>query len=241
MIEVNDLRKSFKAVHALRGVSFTAFDGEVTGLIGPNGAGKTTTLRILYTVLTPDGGSAAVDGFDVRANAREVQRRIGVLADARGLYPRLTSREHIRYFGRLHGLKGAELERRIDRLIDMLDMGAIADRPAHGFSKGQSMKVALARALVHHPPNLLLDEPTAGLDVASARATRALIRRIRDEGRCVLFTSHIMQEVGALCDKLVVIGDGLVRANGTPDELRRATGKADLEEAFMSATGTGET
>ncbi len=238
MIEVNDLRKSFKAVHALRGVSFNALDGEVTGLIGPNGAGKTTTLRILYTVLTPDRGSAAVDGFDVRVSAREVQRRIGVLADARGLYPRLTSREHIRYFGRLHGLKGADLERRIDRLIDMLDMGAIADRFAHGFSKGQSMKVALARALVHHPPNVLLDEPTAGLDVASARATRALIRRIRDEGRCVLFTSHIMQEVGALCDKLVVIGDGLVRANGTPDELRRATGKADLEEAFMAATRT---
>ena len=240
MIEVNDLHKSFKAVHALRGVSFTAPDGEVTGLIGPNGAGKTTTLRILYTVLTPDRGSAAVDGFDVRASAREVQRRIGVLADARGLYPRLTSREHIRYFGRLHGLKGADLERRIDRLIDMLDMGAIVDRFTHGFSKGQSMKVALARALVHHPPNVLLDEPTAGLDVAGARATRALIRRIRDEGCCVLFTSHIMQEVEALCDKLVVIGEGLVRANGTPDELRRATGKADLEEAFMSATGTGE-
>ena len=235
MIDVDGLEKSFKAVHALKGVSFRAEDGEITGLIGPNGAGKTTTLRILYTVLKPDRGSAAVDGFDVRAERREVQ-----LADSRGLYPRLTAREHVRYFGRLHGLKGADLERRIDRLVEMLDMGEFADRRAKGFSKGQTMKVALARALVHEPHNVLLDEPTNGLDVASARATRALIRRIRDEGRCVLFSSHIMTEVEQLCDKLVVIGDGAVIANGTVDELRRQTGQDDLEEAFMLATGTGE-
>ena len=238
MIDVDGLEKSFKAVHALRGVSFRAEDGEITGLIGPNGAGKTTTLRILYTVLRPDRGAAAVDGYDVRAERREVQRRIGVLADSRGLYPRLTAREHVRYFGRLHGLKGAELERRIDRLVEMLDMGEFADRRAQGFSKGQTMKVALARALVHEPHNVLLDEPTNGLDVASARATRALIRRIRDDGRCVLFSSHIMSEVEQLCDKLVVLGDGAVIANGTVDELRRQTGQADLEEAFMQATGS---
>ncbi len=240
MIEVADLEKSFKAVHALRGVSFSASDGEITGLIGPNGAGKTTTLRILYTVLRPDSGTATVDGFDSRKAPREVQRRIGVLADSRGLYPRLTAREHVRYFGRLHGLRGAVLENRIDELIRMLDMDEIADRRTKGFSKGQTMKVALARALVHNPHNVLLDEPTNGLDVASARAIRDLIRRIRDEGRCVLFSSHIMSEVEQLCDKLVVVGHGVVLANGTVADLRRSTGKQDLEEAFMRATETDE-
>ena len=240
MIEVEGLEKSFHAVHALRGVSFTAGDGEITALIGPNGAGKTTTLRILYTVLKPDRGSARVDGFDSRREPREVQRRIGVLADSRGLYPRLTAREHVRYFGRLHGLAGAVLERRIDDLIHMLDMGDIADRRTKGFSKGQTMKVALARALVHRPHNVLLDEPTNGLDVAAARAIRDLIRRIRDEGRCVLFSSHIMSEVEQLCDKLVVIGRGVVLANGTVDDIRRRTGEQDLEEAFIRATESGD-
>ncbi len=238
MIEVRDLRKAFKNVEALRGISFDAPDGEITGLIGPNGAGKTTTLRILYTVLTPDRGTATVDGFDTARATRQVQRRIGVLSDSRGLYPRLTAREHIRYFGRLHGMKGVALEREIDVLIDMLDMGEFAERRVNGFSRGQTMKVALARALVHRPHNVLLDEPTNGLDVASSRAMRALIRRIRGEGRCVLFSSHIMQEVAALCDRIIVIGNGLVLANGTPDEIRRTTGESDLEEAFLTATGT---
>ena len=236
MIEVKNLHKAFKSVHALRGISLTALDGQITGLIGPNGAGKTTTLRILYTVLKPDSGSAAVDGFDTVSAMRDVQHRIGVLCDSRGLYPRLTAREHIRYFGRLHGMQGAALEGRIDALFETLDMGEFADRPAKGFSRGETLKVALARALVHRPGNVLLDEPTNGLDVASSRAMRALIRRIRDEGRCILFSSHIMQEVAALCDKIIVIGKGRVLANGTPAELRRATGKADLEEAFMTAT-----
>ena len=240
MIEVEGLEKSFKAVHALRGVSFTADDGEITALIGPNGAGKTTTLRILYTVLRPDRGSARVDGFDSRREPREVQRRIGVLADSRGLYPRLTAREHVRYFGRLHGLAGAALESRIDELMVMLDMGDIADRRTKGFSKGQTMKVALARALVHRPHNVLLDEPTNGLDVAAARAIRELIRRIRDEGRCVLFSSHIMSEVEQLCDKLVVIGRGVVLVDGTVADIRRSTGEQDLEEAFIRATQTGD-
>jgi sodium transport system ATP-binding protein len=239
MIEVEGLEKSFKTVQALRGVSFAASDGEITGLIGPNGAGKTTTLRILYTVLRPDRGSARIDGFDSRREPREVQRRIGVLADSRGLYPRLTAREHVRYFGRLHGLAGASLEARIDELVRMLDMNDIADRRTKGFSKGQTMKVALARALVHNPHNVLLDEPTNGLDVGAARAVRDLIRRIRDEGRCVLFSSHIMSEVEELCDKLVVVGHGVVLANGTVAELRARTGKHDLEEAFLRATETG--
>ena len=239
MIEVEGLEKSFKAVHALRGVSFSASDGEITGLIGPNGAGKTTILRILYTVLRPDSGSASIDGYDSRKAPRDVQRRIGVLADSRGLYPRLTAREHVRYFGRLHGLRGADLESRIDDLILMLDMNDIADRRTKGFSKGQTMKVALARALVHNPHNVLLDEPTNGLDVVGARNIRNLIRRIRDEGRCVLFSSHIMSEVEQLCDKLVVVGQGVVLANGTVAELRQRTGEQDLEEAFIRATETG--
>ena len=233
MIEVEGLEKSFKAVHALRGVSFSAYDGEITGLIGPNGAGKTTTLRILYTVLRPGRGSAKVDGFDSRLEPREVQRRIGVLADSRGLYPRLTAREHVRYFGRLHGLAGASLEARIDVLVSMLDMDDIADRRTKGFSKGQTMKVALARALVHNPHNVLLDEPTNGLDVGAARAVRNLIRRIREEGRCVLY---IMSEVEQLCDRLVVVGHGVVLANGTAAELRARTGQQDLEEAFIQMT-----
>ena len=233
MIEVEGLEKSFKAVHALRGVSFSAYDGEITGLIGPNGAGKTTTLRILYTVLRPGRGSAKVDGFDSRLEPREVQRRIGVLADSRGLYPRLTAREHVRYFGRLHGLAGSSLEARIDALVSMLDMDDIADRRTKGFSKGQTMKVAPARALVHNPHNVLLDEPTNGLDVGAARAVRNLIRRIREEGRCVLY---IMSEIEQLCDRLVVVGHGVVLANGTAAELRARTGQQDLEEAFIKMT-----
>jgi len=236
MIEVAGIEKRFKGVTALAGLSFAAGDGEITGLVGPNGAGKTTTLRILYTVLRPDAGHARIDGHDVVAARREVQRRIGVLADTRGLYPRLTAREHVRYFGRLHGLGGAALEREIDRWIAVLEMADIADRRAEGFSKGQAMKVALARALVHRPQNLLLDEPTNGLDVAASRAVRALIRTIRDEGRCVLFSSHIMPEVESLCDRIVVIGRGRVLATGTPGELRERTGTGDLEEAFVAAT-----
>ena len=236
MIKIENLYKAFKNVQALRGVGLTANDGEITGLIGPNGAGKSTTLRIIYTVLKPDSGSAAVDGFDTVADAREVQRRIGVLSDGRGLYPRLTAREHIRYFGRLHEMGGAALERRIDGLVDLLDMGEFADRRAKGYSRGQTLKVALARALVHRPHNVLLDEPTNGLDVGTTRSMRELIRRIRDEGRCVLFSSHLMQEVAALCDKIVVIGRGLVLAEGTLGQFRHATGKSDLEEAFLVAT-----
>ena len=237
MIEVQDLYKSFGSIDALKGVSFRAPDGQVTGIIGPNGAGKTTTLRILYTLLRPDRGRALVDGFDGVRSPRDVQARIGVLPDVRGLYPRLTGREHIRYFGRLHGINGSELSRRIEDLISTLGMEAFADRRAKGFSKGQTLKVALARALVHQPHNVLLDEPTNGLDVASSRAVRELIDSFRNEGRCVLFSSHIMHEVAALCDKVVVISQGRIIHNGTLDELREATGVHDLEEAYLVAVG----
>ena len=241
MIEVKNLRKTFNSVNALDGIAFTARDGEVTGLIGPNGAGKTTALRIIYTVMRPDSGSALVDGFDTTTGRREVQRRIGVLPDSRGLYPRLTAREHIRYYGRLHGMNGKPLEHRIDNLIETLAITDFADRRAKGFSKGQARKVAMARALVHEPRNLLLDEPTNGLDIASCRAVHALIRDIRDRGRCVLFCSHIMAEVAAISDRIVIITQGRVVAQGRPEELLRQTGEDDLEEMFLAVTGGGAT
>jgi sodium transport system ATP-binding protein len=240
MIEVNDLYKSFGKVTALRGVSFTALDGQITGLLGPNGAGKTTSLRILYTILKPDQGTARIDGFDTARNPQEIQRRIGALPDAHGLYPRLTTRENIRYYGQLHGLQGASLERNIDELIDLLDMQDIADRRTEGFSSGQRVKVAIGRALVHKPQNILLDEPTNGLDVMSTRAMRDFICRFRDEGRCVLFSSHIMQEVSALCDNIVILAHGEVAACGSPEELRRSTGQDSLEDAFVAAIGSEE-
>lgn len=235
MIAVEGLWKAFRSVQAVRDLSFLARDGQITGLIGPNGAGKTTTLRILYTVLKPDRGRALVDGHDSVTERFAVQRRIGVLPDNRGLYPRLTAREHIRYYGRLHGMAGNALENRIEVLLERLGMADIADRRAKGFSKGQTLKVALARALVHEPHNVMLDEPTNGLDIASSRAVRQLIRDMRDQGRCILFSSHIMAEVEALCDRLVVIADGRVMAEGTPAELRQLTGHQDLEEVFLRA------
>jgi sodium transport system ATP-binding protein len=240
MIEVLNLHKSFKKVVAVEDVSFTAPDGQITGLLGPNGAGKTTSLRILYTVYRADRGTAKVDGFDAAVSPRAVQRRIGVLPDNIGLYPRLTSREHIRYFGRLHDLPPDEVERSTDELIKLLDMADIADRRTEGFSHGQRVKVALARALVHHPKNLLLDEPTNGLDVMSTRIVRRLLQRLRDEGQCILFSSHVMQEVSALCDRIVVVARGRVAASGTADELRVATGQASLEDAFVAAIGSEE-
>jgi sodium transport system ATP-binding protein len=244
MIEVSHLSKSFgppKArVQALRDVSFSAPDGHITGLLGPNGAGKTTALRCLYTVLTPDSGQARIDGFDSVTQPLEVKRRIGVLPDNHGLYPRLTSRENIRYYGRLHGLSGATLEAAIDHLIVLLEMADIADRRTEGFSSGQRIKVAIARALVHAPRNILLDEPTNGLDVMSTRAMRTFIRRLRDEGRGVLFSSHIMQEVSALCDHIVIINQGEVAAAGTPADLLRLTGQDNLEDAFVQTIGSEE-
>jgi sodium transport system ATP-binding protein len=240
MIQVQGLSKSFGNVRAVQDVSFFAPDGQITGLLGPNGAGKSTTLRMLYTLLRPDSGSAQVDGFDVRQSPLEVQRRIGVLADARGIYPRLTSRENIRYYGHLHELEGQTLETQIDGLSRLLDMREIMDRRAEGFSTGEKLKVAIARALVHNPKNVLLDEPTNGLDVMSTRAMRQFILRLREEGKCVLFTSHIMQEVAALCDQIVIISHGEVSATGSPNDLRRQTGQANLEDAFVTVIGSEE-
>ncbi|WNG21273.1 ATP-binding cassette domain-containing protein [Cystobacter fuscus] len=240
MIDVTNLHKRFGAVTAVEDVSFRAEDGVVTGLLGPNGAGKTTTLRMLYSLIRPDRGSVKVDGLDVAERPLDVRRALGVLPDARGLYPRLTAREHVRYAGELHGLSGAALDSRIAELVELLDMKDIADRRTEGFSQGERMKVALARALVHGPRNVLLDEPTNGLDVMSTRAVRTLIRRLREQGHCIVFSSHVMQEVAALCDRIVVVARGRVVADGTPDELRARTGKENLEEAFVAVIGSDQ-
>jgi sodium transport system ATP-binding protein len=237
MIRVEGLTRSFGAVRAVDGVGFEARDGRITGLLGPNGAGKSTTLRVLYTVLRPDSGSASVDGVDVVADPLGARRRIGVLPHGAGIYPQLTARENIAYFGRLHGLGEDALAERIEALIADLEMGTIADRRAKGFSQGERIKVALARALVHAPGNLLLDEPTNGLDVMATRALRALMLRLREAGHCILFSSHVMQEVAALCDEIVIVDKGRVVAAGTPEALRDRFRSATLEDAFVSAIG----
>ncbi|MFA7443061.1 MAG: ATP-binding cassette domain-containing protein [Lysobacteraceae bacterium] len=244
MIDVQDLHKQFKTktgtVKAVSGVSFSARDGEITGLLGPNGAGKTTTMRMLYTLMKPDRGAVRVDGLDAFAEAEAVRRRLGVLPDARGVYKRLTARENIAYFGRLHGLGEADIARRIDHLVKALGMEDVIDRQTEGFSQGQRTKTAIARALVHDPKNVILDEPTNGLDVMTTRAMREFLLRLREEGRCVIFSSHIMQEVAALCDRIVIIAKGEVVAQGTADELRAQTGEQNLEDAFVKAIGSEE-
>lgn len=234
------VRSTTRRVTAVNDVSFVARDGEVTGLLGPNGAGKTTTLRMLSTLLTPDSGSACIDSHDIAQGRAQVRRRLGVLGDAKGLYWRLTARENIAYFGRLHGLAESEARLRADTLIDELGLHALADRPTQGFSQGERMKVAIARALVHDPQTVLLDEPTNGLDIMSTRSMRDLIRGLRDKGKCVLFSSHIMQEVAALCDRVVIIDKGTVVFNGTPDEALAATGLSSLEDAFVKLIGSEE-
>jgi sodium transport system ATP-binding protein len=237
MIVVDGLAKRFGTVDAVRRVSFSAADGRVTGLLGPNGAGKTTTLRMISTLVTPTAGTVRVDGLDARADARAVRARIGVLSDARGLYSRLTARENIAYFGNLHGVPRAEIAASIGRLAALLDFEALLDRRTDGFSQGERMKVAIARALVHDPPNVILDEPTNGLDVMTTRSLRDAVRRLRDAGKCVLFSSHVMQEVAALCDEIVIVAHGVVAAAGTPEAIRASAGCEDLEEAFVRLTG----
>ena len=244
MIEVQDLRKSFHSgaarVRAVDGVSFVARDGEITGLLGPNGAGKTTTLRVLYTLMRPDAGRVLVDGLDPREQPDAVRRRLGVLPDARGLYKRLTARENIAYFARLHGLDGTETATRTGRLVAALGLQEFIDRRTEGFSQGERTRTAIARALVHDPRNVLLDEPANGLDVMTTRALRRFLLGLRDEGRCVLLSSHVMQEVAALCDRIVVVARGRVVAEGTPAELRERTGRESLEDAFVQVIGSDE-
>ncbi len=237
MIEAQDLHKNYGRIAALRGVSFRAADGRITGLLGPNGAGKSTTLRILYATLAADSGVARVDGNAVSAANPALRRHIGVLPHNAGLYPALTAYENIEYFGRLAGMPGRAARARTDELVELLDLGDIAGRRAKGFSQGQKIRTALARALVHAPRNLILDEPTNGLDVPAVRKLRTLLQRLRDLGHCIVFSSHVMQEVATLCDDTVVIAAGCVVACGTPEALREHTGAGSFEDAFVALTG----
>ena len=247
MIEVQQLAKRFvsgrgrkaRVVQAVDGVSWTAADGRITGLLGPNGAGKTTTLRIVAGLIAPDAGRVLVDGIDVAARPSEALARMGVLSDARGLYPRLTARENIVYYGRLHGMSLAQANLRAEGLAAMLDLEPLLDRRTDGFSQGERMKTALARALVHDPPNIILDEPTNGLDVLATRALRAALRRLRDDaGKCIVFSTHIMQEVERLCDRVVLVSHGRTVADGTLAELAARTGQTDFEESFVQLAFT---
>jgi sodium transport system ATP-binding protein len=242
MIDVRGLRKTFdkSRVVAVDEVSFQAKDGQITGLLGPNGAGKTTTLRMLYTLLPPDAGTMSIDGVDPSTDALGVKRAIGVVPDSRGLYDRLTARENIAYYGRLQGLKAATIDQRVTEFCDVLDMHAFIDRKTEGFSQGQRVKVAIARALIHDPKTVLLDEPTNGLDVMTTRALRQFLLGLKAQGRCVVLSTHIMQEVAALCDHIVIIAKGRVAAEGSAAELLLKSGQEGLEDAFVKLIGSDE-
>lgn len=245
MIEANDLHKTFvgvsdqtkKRVIAVDSVSFSAKDGKITGLLGPNGAGKSTTLRMLATLLTPDRGTAIIDGHSVTDDVLAVRHQLGFMPHNAGIYPRLTTRENIRYYARLCGMDKVTTNKRVDELVELLAMNNFADRRTAGFSQGQKTKVALARALVHRPQTILLDEPTNGLDVMATRGLRDIIRQLAQAGHCIVFSSHIMQEVAALCDEIAIISDGKISLYGTLDHLLQTTGQNSLEDAFVSAIG----
>jgi sodium transport system ATP-binding protein len=237
LIETHDLAKHFGPVEAVRHVSFIAPDGAITGLLGPNGAGKTTTLRMISTLVTPTRGRAMVDGIDCAVDPLAVRARLGVLSDARGIYARLTARENIAYYGALRGMAPAAVDAAIERLAQLLDLTALLDRRSDGFSQGERMKVAIARTIVHDPPNVMLDEPTNGLDVMTTRKLRDVIKALREAGKCVLFSSHVMQEVSALCDEIVIVARGAVVAQGTSASLLEASGCTTLEDAFVKLSG----
>jgi sodium transport system ATP-binding protein len=240
MIEALGLSKRFGRVEAARDVSFTARNGEITGLLGANGAGKSTCLRMLYGVVTPDSGQACVDGIDMLGETSKARAHLGVMPHATGLYNNLTARENIAYFGKLHGMDRKRLKSRIEELASTLDMQSFLERRVKGFSQGQRIKVALARALIHDPGNVVLDEPTNGLDVMAIRNLREMLLNLKAQGRCVLFSSHVMQEVGALCDRVVIIGHGRVLAAATVQEIRERSGAQSLEEAFLQVLGDTE-
>lgn len=237
MIEAVHLAKRFKKFEAVKDISFRANAGEVFGLLGPNGAGKTTTLRMLATIIQPSGGTATVGGYDIHRQKDAVRSHVGILVESAGLYAHSTTREHLRYIGHLHGLDGADLERQINDLIDVLDMRDFADRRAYNFSRGMIRKVVMGMALVHDPPNIILDEPTQGLDVVSTRTVRDIIRRFREEGRCVVLSTHHMDEVERLCDRVAIVHRGEILAEGTPSELIEQTGANGLESAFVEIIG----
>lgn len=240
MLKVEALEKSFGDVKAIKGLGFTAEDGKITGLLGPNGAGKTTCLRSLFGLLQPDNGNVWVDDINVTADPLAARKRIGIFPDKFGLYERLTSKEQIRYFANIHGLNGQACEQAIMEVTKALKMEDIIDRKTAGFSQGQRMKVALAQALVHQPKNLILDEPTRGLDVMSTRLLREILLDLKRKGHCVLFSSHVMHEVASLCDTVIIVADGKIAAQGTTEELCELAGTNQLEEAFVKIIGSDE-
>lgn len=240
MITVNDLHKTIGQVKALDGLSFQAENGTITGLLGPNGAGKTTCLRTLLGLLKADSGNASIDGFDIAQQTLQARQQIGLFPDPFGLYERLTPREYVQFFAELNGMSTQAARVATAEVLQQLRMAEIADRRCQGFSQGQRMKTALAQAIVHKPTNIVLDEPTRGLDVMSTRVLRELLLTLKQQGHCVLFSSHVMQEVAALCDQVVVMAKGRVVAQGSPVELCERTGKTSLEDAFITLIGTGE-
>jgi len=240
MIEVSKLYKSFGKVKAVNGISFEVRDGEITGLLGPNGAGKTTTLRMLYSLLPPDEGEIRIDGLNPTKDAMAIKRTLGVVPDSRGLYTRMSARENISYYGDLHGMPRGDINARIEELVETLDMADFIDRRTEGFSQGQRVKVAIARAMVHKPQTVLLDEPSNGLDVMSTRALRRYILDLKKAGHSVILSTHIMQEVAALCDRIIIIANGQIAADGTAQELLNKSGCDSLEDAFVHLIGTEE-
>lgn len=240
MIKVSNLYKSFGEIKAVRGISFEVRDGEITGLLGPNGAGKTTTLRMLYSLLPPDKGEIRIDGLDPTKDAMAIKRTLGVVPDSRGLYTRMSARENITYYGELHGMSRQDINSRIEELVETLDMTDFIERRTEGFSQGQRVKVAIARAMVHKPQTVLLDEPSNGLDVMSTRALRSYILGLKEAGHSIILSTHIMQEVAALCDRIVIIAKGQIAADGTAEELLQKSGCDTLEDAFVSLIGTEE-
>lgn len=242
MIEVQNLKKYYgdsDEIKAVDDVSFHCPNGKITGLLGPNGAGKTTTMRMITGLIKPNQGTVLVNGVDVTQDASQVRQLLGVQADSNGVYPRLTPREQFKFYGRFYGLRGKQLEARVQAIIEQLQMADIADRRAEGFSRGQRQKIVLGRALVHNPPNIIMDEPTNGLDVMAVRQTRESIQALRDEGRCVLFSTHYMDEAERLCDNIAIIVGGKIVAVGSPEELMQQTGKGRLEDAFVTLAGRG--
>jgi sodium transport system ATP-binding protein len=238
MIDIRHLHKRFGEVAAVSDVSFVGADGTITGLLGENGAGKTTTLGMMCGLIRPDSGSVCIDGDE--ADGARHRRRLGALLDHTGLYPRLTGRENIVYFGELQGLPRSDTERRVDEMLRTLGLDRVADRPAGTFSRGERVKVAIARAIVHGPQNVLLDEPTNGLDVPAIRALRGLLRRMRDEGRAVVFSSHVLAEVDELCDQVVILSHGRVAGRGSVPDICRQAGARTFEDAFLTLTGRTE-
>ncbi len=237
MIQIKNLKKHYGNIKAVDGVSFDCPNGCITGLVGPNGAGKTTTLRMIAGLIPPQEGTVSVDSYDIITQAQAARAALGVQGDAGGVYPRLTPREQFRYYGRFYSLTGKALEDRVQAVITLLQMEDIAERRAEGFSRGQRQKVILGRALVHDPRNIIMDEPTNGLDVMAVRETRQTIRHFREQGRCVLFSTHYMDEAERLCDYIAIMVEGKIVAYGAPTDLMRRTCKDNLEDAFVELAG----